>query len=136
MTAAGTVDTGTVLADRWVLTRRVGTGASSHVYAARDPRLDRWVAVKVLHASLASDPAFLAQFGRETRAASNLTADNVVRFYDADTHQLGDLRVPYIVTALMEGGSLAGILGTGRRLDVAQACLLYTSDAADDLYTV
>ncbi len=124
MTAAGTVDTGTVLADRWVLTRRVGTGASSHVYAARDPRLDRWVAVKVLHASLASDPAFLAQFGRETRAVSNLTADNVVRFYDADTHQLGDLRVPYIVTALMEGGSLAGILGTGRRLDVAQAIAL------------
>lgn len=118
------MDTGTVLADRWVLTQRIGTGASSHVYAARDPRLDRWVAVKVLHASLATDPTFLEQFSNEASAVSDLDADYVVRFYDAGTYDVGGLMVPYIVSALMAGGSLDGILGAGRRLDVAQAVAL------------
>ncbi|MGI9578437.1 MAG: protein kinase domain-containing protein, partial [Microthrixaceae bacterium] len=122
MSTAGTsVGTGTVLADRWVLSERVGTGASSHVYAARDLKLDRWVAVKVMHPSLATDPTFIEQFRNEAGAVSALEADHVVRFYDAGNHDIDGLQVPYIVSALMTGGSLEGMLLAGRRLDVAQA---------------
>ena len=122
MSTAGTsLGTGTVLADRWVLARQIGSGASSNVFAARDPKLDRWVAIKVLHPSLASDLSFLEQFNNEARAVSALDTDGVVRFYDVGTHEVDGREVPYIVTALMEGGSLEGLLKAGTRLDVAQA---------------
>ncbi len=52
------------------------------VYAARDTRLDRRVAIKVLAAELASDAAHLARFQREAKAASSLNNPNIVTVYD------------------------------------------------------
>ncbi len=115
------MDTGTVLAGRWVLAQRIGSGASSRVYLAKDLKLDIAVAVKVLHESLAGDESFISQFSEEANSVSVLEHDHIVRFYDAGTHMVDDLEVPWIATAFMGGGSLQSMLDVGRRLSVAQA---------------
>ncbi|MCB0953836.1 MAG: hypothetical protein KDB13_14195, partial [Microthrixaceae bacterium] len=68
MAAVGTTfDSGSVLGDRFVLSSRLGTGASARVFLATDLRRQCPVAVKVLHESLASDARFVQQFERESR---------------------------------------------------------------------
>ncbi len=132
MAATGTsVDSGTVLGNRFVLSERIGIGMSSRVYLAVDRRLQTRVAVKVLHESLAADPRFLEQFTREANASARLAHDHIVPFIDSGTHDVDGLSVPYIATAFMAGGSMASMIAAGHRLDVAQAVSvgLQASDA-------
>ncbi len=79
------------------------------VYAARDTRLDRKVAVKVLSADLASDSAHLARFEREARAASALNNPNIVTVYDVGQQD----STSYVVMELVEGRTLADLLAAG-----------------------
>jgi eukaryotic-like serine/threonine-protein kinase len=65
-----------------VLRGILGRGGMATVHRARDEVLDRDVAVKLLHAHLASDPAFLDRFRREARAAAALSHPNVVAVHD------------------------------------------------------
>jgi serine/threonine protein kinase len=83
------------------------------VYRARDPRLGREVAVKVLSGDVASDPERLARFEREARAVAALSHPNVLTVFDVGTHPAGDTAggsvgaaVPYVVTELLEGETL------------------------------
>ena len=90
------------------------------VYRARDPRLGREVAIKVLPASFAQDADRLTRFEQEARAASALNHPNIVTI-----HEIGDaIGSPYIAMELVEGASLrellaAGALPTKKLLDVA-----------------
>ncbi len=79
------------------------------VYAARDTRLDRRVAIKVLSPELASDSAHLARFEREARAASALNNPNIVTVYDVGQQD----STSYVVMELVEGRTLADLLATG-----------------------
>jgi serine/threonine protein kinase len=72
----------TTLEDRYELRERIGQGGGSAVYRAIDHRLGREVAVKVLGAELASDPAFVERFRREARAAASLSHPNIVAVHD------------------------------------------------------
>jgi serine/threonine-protein kinase len=107
---------GRVLADRYRLLAPIGTGASGRVYVAEDTRLRRRVALKVLHAALADDAAFLRRFRAEAQVAASLNHRHIVTVYD-----WGEDDVPFLVLELLEGGSLRAMLDEGHRLSPAQA---------------
>ncbi len=111
---------GRVLSDRYRLTRPLGTGASAHVYVAEDVTLRRRVAVKVLHAALADDEAFLRRFQAEARVVAALRHPSIVRVYDWGN----DSGTPFLVMELLEGGSLRSLLDRGHLLSPAQAATL------------
>ena len=87
----------------------LGAGGMGEVYRARDTRLGRDVAVKVLPAEFASDPDRLRRFEQEARAIAALDHANILVLYDVGTHE----GAPYIVTQLLEGESLRDRLQTG-----------------------
>src|SRR5260221_2325715 len=91
------------------ITAALGAGGMGEVYKARDTRLDRTVAVKVLPASLATDPERKERFEREARAVSALNHPNICTLYDIG-HQDG---VDYLVMELIEGESLESRLTKG-----------------------
>ena len=70
------------LGQRYRATERIGTGGMADVYKAVDEVLGRTVAVKVMHAHLADDPAFATRFRHEAQAAANLMSPNIVNIYD------------------------------------------------------
>jgi Tol biopolymer transport system component len=80
----------------------IGAGGMGEVYRARDTRLQRDVAIKVLPAAFSSDPERLARFEQEARAAAAISHPNILAVHDICT----DAGSPYIVSELLEGESL------------------------------
>jgi serine/threonine protein kinase/Tol biopolymer transport system component len=87
----------------------LGTGGMSDVYRARDTRLGREVAIKVISESLGTDPTALERFQREARAAGSLNHPNVVALYDLGLED----GQPYLVTELLQGETLRQKLADG-----------------------
>ena len=87
----------------------VGAGGMGEVYRARDTRLDRTVAIKVLAASLAADPQLRERFEREARAISSLNHPHICTLFDVG-HQDG---VDFLVLEYLEGQTLAERLARG-----------------------
>ena len=107
---------GRLLGGRYRITGKVGAGGMATILSAYDTRLDRQVAVKVLHAHMADDPEVLGRFRREARHAASLTHPNVVAVFDQGVADL-----PYIVMELVEGPSLREVLQQHGPLPPAQA---------------
>src|SRR5437763_4969610 len=107
---------GRVLAGRYLLHGAIGTGASGRVYVADDTRLRRRVAVKVLHAALAGDAAFLRRFRADAQLALAAHHPHIVTVHDG-----GHDDVPFMVLELLEGGSLRSMLDQNTLLTVSQA---------------
>jgi eukaryotic-like serine/threonine-protein kinase len=80
----------------------IGAGGMGEVWRARDTRLDRDVAIKVLPAELASNPERLRRFEREARATASLAHPNVIAVFDVGVHD----GAPYLVEELLAGESL------------------------------
>ena len=80
----------------------LGAGGMGEVHRARDTRLRRDVAIKVLPARFADDPERLRRFEQEARAAAALDHSNILALYDVGNHEGG----PYLVTELLEGETL------------------------------
>jgi serine/threonine-protein kinase len=91
-------------ADWLVLEDELGAGGMGRVFRARDSRLGRAVAVKVLRPESAGDPGFRARFSREARTLAQLEHAGIVTLYDFGTAPSGD---SYLVMQLVPGGSLA-----------------------------
>jgi TolB-like protein/Flp pilus assembly protein TadD len=87
----------------------LGAGGMGEVYRARDAKLDRDVAVKVLPASVANDPDALARFEREAKAVAALSHQNILSIFDFGRHE----GVAYVVTELLDGDTLRGKLDAG-----------------------
>lgn len=87
----------------------LGSGGMGEVYRARDTRLDRSVAIKVLPDHLAANPELRQRFEREARAVSSLNHPHICALYDIG-HQDG---LDYLVMELIEGESLAERLTKG-----------------------
>src|SRR5688500_4424606 len=95
----------------------VGVGGMGEVYKARDTRLARTVAIKVLSGRFASDPDFRARFEREAHLASRLNHPNICTLYDVGRE--GD--VDYLVIEYIEGEPLARRLRREGAFDPSQA---------------
>jgi eukaryotic-like serine/threonine-protein kinase len=87
----------------------LGAGGMGEVYRAKDPRLGREVAVKVLPASFSKDPDRLRRFEHEARAAGALNHPNITAIHDIGSHDGS----PYVVTELLEGETLRSRIATG-----------------------
>ncbi len=87
----------------------LGAGGMGEVYRARDSRLGRDVALKVLPDERASDPDRLRRFETEARAIASLNHPHILSLYDVGTHD----GVPYAVTELLEGRTLRSVLERG-----------------------
>jgi serine/threonine protein kinase len=93
----------------YTITSLLGRGGMGEVYRARDPRLDRDIALKLLPAAWASDPERRARFEREARAAAALSHPNICTIHDVGE---ADGRL-YIAMELLEGATLGDCLATG-----------------------
>jgi len=87
----------------------IGAGAMGEVYRARDLRLERNVAVKVLSRQLADSPDLIRRLEAEGRAAAGITHPNIVTVYDTGSHG----GVPYVVSELITGETLRSMLDRG-----------------------
>jgi serine/threonine-protein kinase len=87
----------------------IGAGGMGVVYRARDQRLGRDVAIKVIATDRGNDPALLARLEQEARTAASLNHPNIVAIFDVGTHE----GAPYIVSELLDGETLRDRLATG-----------------------
>ncbi|MBC8160243.1 MAG: serine/threonine protein kinase, partial [Roseiflexaceae bacterium] len=106
-----------ILNQRYELERKIGEGGMARVYLGRDLRLNRRVAVKVLHTQYTSDPQFLARFNHEAQAAAALRHPAIIDIYDVG--QDGD--IPYIVMEFVEGQDLKALIRLGGPLPLERA---------------
>jgi Tol biopolymer transport system component len=98
------------------LTARIGVGGMGDVYKARDTRLDRTVAIKVLAPVIANDPHFRQRFEREARAVAALNHPHICTLHDigeADIAGDGSPDVPFLVMEFLEGETLSSRLARG-----------------------
>src|SRR5579862_3548067 len=98
----------------------LGAGGMGEVYRARDTRLSRDVAVKVLPQSLAADEGRLRRFTLEAQSAGALNHPNILAIYDIGTHE----GLPYMVSELLEGETLR------QRLEKSKLSVARTVDYA------
>jgi hypothetical protein len=108
---------GTLLCNRFRLEEKIGSGGMSTVYRAFDETLERWVAIKVLHADMSQDDAQLERFRREARSAARLSHPHVVTVIDAGE----DDGRPFIVFEYVEGETLKERIRRLGRLPIAEA---------------
>jgi serine/threonine protein kinase len=104
-----TLTAGTTLGAYEVLSL-LGSGGMGEVYRARDTRLDRIVAIKVLPETLADDPQFRDRFDREARAISQLTHPHICTLYDVGA----EAGRRFLVMEYLEGETLAERLGRSK----------------------
>lgn len=104
--------TGTLLQRRYRVAARIASGGMGTVFAGHDERLDRDVAIKVLHAHLAEDEEVRTRFRDEARHAAKVRHHNVVAVLDQDEHD----ELPFIVMELVDGPSLRELLRDKTRL--------------------
>lgn len=95
-----------VLGQRYEIIEHVGSGGMADVYKARDRLLERVVAVKILHAQLASDEEFLQRFQQEAQGAARLSHPNIVGIYDVGEEQ----SFHYIVMEYVAGETLKALI--------------------------
>lgn len=100
------------LSDRYELGDILGFGGMSEVHLARDLRLHRDVAVKVLRADLARDPSFYLRFRREAQNAAALNHPAIVAVYDTGEAETSAGPLPYIVMEYVDGVTLRDIVHT------------------------
>ncbi len=101
----------TVFGDRYKVERSVARGGMAEVFLASDTRLDRAVALKVMHKEFAGNSSFIQRFQREARAAAGLNHPNMVQVYDYGTEN----GAPYIVMEFVRGKTMRDLLRTQGR---------------------
>jgi len=108
---------GRVIDGRYRVEQRLARGGMATVYEAIDLRLDRTVALKIMHASLAEDAAFVSRFVREAKSAARLTDPHVVAVYD----QGEDDDLVYLVMEYVPGRTVRDVIRERGRLSAEQA---------------
>jgi serine/threonine-protein kinase len=110
--------TGHLIDGRYQLLRQMGSGGMATIYEAIDTRLDRRVAVKIMHAHLAQDEQFVERFIREAKAAAALSHPNIVSVQDQGWNQSGVPAV-FIVMEMIVGHTLREYLTERGKIPIA-----------------
>ena len=111
------INIGTLVADRYEILDKIGTGGMSDVYKAKDHKLNRLVAVKMLKTEFSENADFVSKFRVEAQAAAGLMHPNVVNVYDVGEEK----GVNYIVMELVDGITLKKYIEKKARLSVKEA---------------
>ena len=109
--------TGMIIAERYEILGKIGTGGMADVYKAKDHKLNRFVAVKVLKPEFREDTTFIRKFRSEAQAAAGLTHPNIVNVFDVGD----DGGVYYIVMELIEGITLKEYISKKGKLSIKEA---------------
>lgn len=109
--------TGMIIAERYEILGKIGTGGMADVYKAKDHKLNRFVAVKVLKPEFREDTMFIRKFRSEAQAAAGLTHPNIVNVFDVGD----DEGVYYIVMELIEGITLKEYISKKGKLSIKEA---------------
>lgn len=105
-----------ILNQRYEIEEKIGDGGMAAVYRGRDIRLNRVVAIKVLHAHHATDSNFLQRFNHEAQVAANLRHPSIVDIYDVGREE----RFHYIVMEFVDGSDLKSLILRYKQLPVQQ----------------
>ena len=108
---------GALLGGRYRVMGLLARGGMATVYQARDERLDRSVAVKIIHPDHAKDQEFLDRLADEAKTVARLGHPNIVAVFDQGTHE----GTPYVVMEYVRGRTLREVLDDRRRLDPAES---------------
>ena len=111
------VKIGVMIGERYEILERIGTGGMSDVYKAKDYKLNRFVAVKVLKQEFSENANFVSKFRVEAQAAAGLMHPNIVNVYDVGEED----SIYYIVMELVEGITLKKYIEKKARLSVKEA---------------
>ena len=110
--------TGELIDGRYQLIRQMATGGMASIYEAIDTRLDRKVAVKIMHSHLAQDEQFVERFIREAKAAAALSHPNIVAVQDQGWNQNGTPAI-FLVMEMIEGHTLREYLNEQGHLSIS-----------------
>lgn len=119
---------GELIDGRYQITSAISRGGMATVYSAVDTRLDRTVAVKIMHENLARDEEFVSRFIREAKAAAGLSHPNLVQVYDQGWNQ-GGIPAVFLVMEYIPGATLrdhlfaVGQLGAKEALEIVEQVL-------------
>ena len=108
---------GMVIADRYEVIEKIGSGGMSDVYKAKCRKLNRYVAIKVLKSEFSGDKTFVSKFRAEAQSAAGLMHANIVNVYDVGEEN----GIYYIVMELVEGITLKKYIEKKGRLGVREA---------------
>ena len=108
---------GVVVGERYEIIEQIGSGGMSYVYKAKDHKLNRYVAVKVLKSEFSENKGFVSKFRVEAQAAAGLAHPNIVNVYDVGE----DNGLHYIVMELVEGITLKEYIEKKARLSAKEA---------------
>ncbi len=111
------IRSGTLIGDRYEVLEKIGTGGMSDVYKARDQKLNRFVAVKILKQEFSENTSFVSKFRVEAQAAAGLMHPNIVNVYDVGEEE----GIHYIVMELVEGITLKKYIEKKVRLTTKEA---------------
>ncbi|WP_291236475.1 Stk1 family PASTA domain-containing Ser/Thr kinase, partial [Frisingicoccus sp.] len=107
---------GTILAGRYEIVGRIGAGGMSNVYKAKDQKLNRFVAIKVLKPEYSADAMFVKKFRVEAQSAAGLSHPNIVNVYDVGEEN----GIHFIVMELVQGITLKHYIERKGHLDIRE----------------
>ncbi|MBR6229836.1 MAG: Stk1 family PASTA domain-containing Ser/Thr kinase [Eubacterium sp.] len=111
------VNIGSIIGNRYEILEKVGTGGMADVYRAKDNRLNRFVALKVLKTEYSEDTKFVSKFRQEAQAVAAITHPNIVSVYDVGEEE----GMHYIVMEFVDGITLKRYIDQKGKLKVKEA---------------
>ncbi|PRY56693.1 serine/threonine-protein kinase [Glycomyces artemisiae] len=123
------MEPGNLIAGRYRLEQRLAAGGMGEVWRGTDTRLNRVVAVKLLHSGLSGNDRFRARFHQEAQAVAQLQSSGIVALYDYGEEHAPEGLVSYLIMELVRGKALDNVLRERRRLSPNETLKIMASAA-------